>query len=134
MSEQLFFNLSPDLFCIVGTDGYFKKVNLAFERVLGLTNEEILRQEFINFVYPDDRIATTQELEKVKNGTATTSFENRFRCQDGSYRWLSWTIHSTLEQGFLYGVGRDITQRKQTAQAFQENEERLQFIVDASQL
>ncbi len=132
--DQIFFNLSPDLFCIVGTDGYFKKVNPSFERVLGFTIEEILRQEFINLVHPDDRIATTQELEKLKNGTATTSFEHRFRCQNGSYRWISWALHSTLEQDVLYGIGRDITERKQTAQEFLENEERIKFIVDVSRL
>ncbi len=134
ISDQIFFNLSPDLLCIVGTDGYFKKVNPSFERVLGFTIEEILREEFINLVHPDDRIATTQELEKLKNGTATTSFEHRFRCQNGSYRWLSWALHSTLEQDVLYGVGRDITERKQTAQEFLENEERIKFIVDVSRL
>ncbi|MGB3207080.1 MAG: PAS domain-containing protein, partial [Crinalium sp.] len=132
--DQIFFNLSPDLFCIVGTDGYLKKVNPSFERVLGFTIEEILSSTFINLVHPDDRIATTQELEKLKNGTATTSFEHRFRCQNGSYRWISWALHSTLEQDVLYGVGRDITERKQTAQEFLENEERLQFIVDVSRL
>ncbi|HYE76128.1 MAG TPA: PAS domain-containing protein, partial [Blastocatellia bacterium] len=115
-------------------EGYFKKVNPAFERMLGFTAEELLREPFINFVHPDDRARTTQEVENLKRGTPTACFENRYKSKNGSYRWLDWTIHAELSEGVLYGIGRDITESKQTTQAFQENEERLQFIVDVSRL
>lgn len=119
---------------MVGMDGYFKKVNPAFERVLGLTAEELLREELLSLVHSDDKAATSQEVEKLKKGTLTASFENRFRCQDGSYRWVDWTLHSAHSEGVLYGIGRDITDRKQTEQGFQEKEEHLQFILNVSGL
>jgi len=129
--EQIFFNLSPDLFCLVGTDGYFKKVNPAFETMLGFTAEEILREVFINFVHPDDRITTIHELEKLQIGTAKTSFENRFRCQDGSYRWLSWTIHSALSEDVLYAIGRDITDKRQKEETLHDIRTRLEAALNA---
>jgi len=133
-SEYLFVNLSPDLFCIVGMEGYFKKVNPAFERMLGFTAEELLREPFINFVHPDDRARTTQEVKNLQRGTATASFENRYKCKNGSYRWLDWTIHAELSEGVLYAIGRNITDSKQRQQAIQEQEDRFQFILDVSGL
>ncbi|HEY9691950.1 MAG TPA: PAS domain-containing protein [Oculatellaceae cyanobacterium] len=129
--EQIFFNLSPDLFCLLGTDGYFKKVNPTFERVLGFTIEEILKEAFINLVHPDDRIATIHEVEKLQIGTTKTSFENRWRCQDGSYRWLSWTIYSALSEDVLYGIGRDTTEQKQNEETLHDTRTRLEAALNA---
>ena len=133
-AEKLFFNLSSDLFCIAGMDGYFKKVNPAFEKMLGFSAEELLKEEFISLVYPDDKAATLEEVEKLKRGTPTASFKNRFRCKDGSYRWLDWTLQEALSEGVLYGIGREINPRKQAEQAFHDNEERLQFVLDVSRI
>jgi PAS domain S-box-containing protein len=106
-----FFSLSLDLLSVSGRDGYFQRVNPAFTRTFGYPEVELLEQLFISFVHADDRDATIAELERLAQGQPTHGFEHRFRCRDGSLRWLSWTAVATPE-GLVYAAARDVTQRK----------------------
>ncbi len=109
---ELFFTLSLDLMCIIGFDGYFKRLNPAWEEVLGFNHAELLSQPFIDFVHPADREPTRVELQRHIAGSNTRNFENRYRCKDGSYRWFSWKTLSPAEQS-IYVVARDVTLEKQ---------------------
>ena len=109
--DQLF-NLSLDLFCIAGFDGYFKRINPAWEKTLGISKEELLARPYIDFVHPDDREATLGEAKRMGAGTVTFSFENRYRCGDGTYIWLLWNATPSSDQKLIFAVARDITLRK----------------------
>jgi PAS domain S-box-containing protein len=119
-----FINLSIDLFCIAGFDGFFKNLNPSWERVLGYTIEELLTKPQIEFVHPEDQAATLVERGRLRQQEITLGFENRYLCKDGSYRWFSWNAVSKPEQGLFYAVVRDITERKHADAAIRENEER----------
>ncbi len=109
-SERLFM-LSPALLCIAGTDGYFKRVNPAFHAKLGHTEAVLLSRPFIEFVHPDDRQSTLDEVGKLATGIPAVHFENRYRHADGSYRWLLWNT-TPVEEELLYAAAIDITERK----------------------
>lgn len=111
--QERLFDLSLDMLCVAGVDGYFKSINHAFERTLGHRSEELLARPFIEFVHPDDRAATEREMEKLSSGALTLHFENRYRCANGTYKWLSWTTYPDPE-GLLFAVARDITVQKAT--------------------
>lgn len=107
-----FFNLSLDMFCIAGVDGSFKRVNSSFLTTLGYNSEEMIHQNMLSFVHPDDVEITKQELEKLSNGFPSVNFENRWLTNDGQYRWLAWKS-LPYEEGIIYATARDITLAKQ---------------------
>jgi PAS domain S-box-containing protein len=110
-----FFILSLDLLCIVGYDGFFKRVNPAWERVLGYTEAELLSRPYIELVHPDDRRATAAESTKAE-GHDVFHFENRYLHKDGTLRWLLWTSTPFPERQVVYAAARDITERKAAEQ------------------
>ncbi len=111
--REAFFTLSLDMLCIATTEGYFHKVNHAFERTLGYRSDELLAQPFFAFIHPDDVERTRAEVAKLRSGIDTVSFENRYRHKDGSYRWLKWTTPAPLPGSrYLYAVARDVSADK----------------------
>ena len=119
------FRLSLDLMCVAGLDGYFKKVNPAFERVLGYDRQELLSRQFIEFVHPDDQEATLEEVGSLAGGALTIDFENRYRTQSGEYRWLAWRSAPDVETGLIYAVARDITDQKRNQMLLKSRTEEL---------
>jgi PAS domain S-box-containing protein len=127
-----FFTLSPDMFCIAGFDGYFKRMNPAWEGLLGYNMEELLAEPFLHFVHPDDHEKTLAEIKKLVGGDKTISFENRYRCKDGSFKWLLWNAAQATGQQLIYAAARDITERKLSEEATRASEERFRTLVDHS--
>ena len=119
--QERFFALSIDLLCFLDFNGYFKRLNPAWERALGFTCEELMSRPFIEFVHPDDRERTLLQNTEVRGGGKALSFENRYLCKDGSYRWLRWNAAPDDGQKTIYSVARDITDRKR----LEEERERL---------
>ncbi len=107
-----FLSLSLDLFCIAGLDGYFKRLNPAWQGLLGFTTQELMARPYAEFVHPDDLQATAAETQRLRNHELTFTFENRYRCKDGSYKWLSWNAVSVPQHGSIFAVARDMTERK----------------------
>ncbi|MEG4801752.1 PAS domain S-box protein [Microcoleus sp. ARI1-B5] len=114
-----FFTISLDLLCIVGFDGYFRRLNPAWSNALGYSSAELFAKPMLEFVHPDDREATAAEGAKLIAGTSSISFENRYMCKDGSYKCLLWTASPFSEEGLIYSVGHDITSRKQAESQLQ---------------
>ncbi|EAW37288.1 PAS domain S-box protein [Lyngbya sp. PCC 8106] len=126
-----FFNQSVGLFCIAGSDGYFKRINPEFQSLLGYSKAELLSQPLSSFVHPEDQARTEAEFAPLTRGIPCRDFENRYRCRDGSYRWLSWTA-TPFKQGLLYAVARDITRYKQIEQQLQTSQKRYATLSEIS--
>ncbi len=128
--EKLF-QLSLDLICIAGADGYFKKINPAFTTLLGYSEKELLETPFIQFIHPDDREATLQEVESQLKGSPTLYFENRYLHKDGSIRWLAWNAHAA-DGGLLYAIARDITGQKRKEENLSFEMRELREVVESN--
>jgi two-component system, sensor histidine kinase and response regulator len=118
-----FFNDSLDMLCIADFEGYFKRLNPAWEQTLGFSADELCRHPFLDFVHPDDRKITIAEMKQVSEGANTISFENRYRCKDGSYKWLLWTATPLVSQKVIYADARDITERKLSEESIRKLKE-----------
>jgi len=104
-----FFELTPDLFCIAGMDGYFRRVNANFSRVLGHPTAQLLAEPFLNFVHPDDHGRTTDVLADLARGELCVRFRNRYRDARGDYHWFEWQAKPLVGEGMIFAVARDVT-------------------------
>ncbi|MCP2726868.1 PAS domain S-box protein [Limnofasciculus baicalensis] len=127
-----FFALSIDMLCIAGFDGYFKRLNPAWETILGFTTEELLAKPYLDLIHPDDIESTIAEAQKLTTGVETICFENRYRCKDGSYRWILWNATPWIEQGLIYCVAHDITKRKETEATLKYSQSLLAGVLNSS--
>lgn len=129
VAGNTFFNLSRDML-IISSNDTFLKVNPATTKILGYTEQELLGKPFMSFVYPKDIDSTMQEVSKLKSGTITANFENRFVCKDGSLKWLNWTTYPDVETGLLYAVARDVTANKEYEESLKGSDTFFNMSVD----
>jgi PAS domain S-box-containing protein len=121
---NLFFEYSLDIMVLIGFDNRIKQINPSFERILGWKKEEVISKFFQDFLHPDDIERSSAEANAHQTGKEAIRFENRYRCKDGSYRWISWNSHPLPEKQIVVGIGRDITERKNAEDALKQSEKR----------
>jgi PAS domain S-box-containing protein len=117
--RDLLFMLSDDLMCVATFEGRLDQVNPAWTRKLGWSEEELTGRPSIDFVVPEDRELTLNARNEVKQGQHVTHLENRYRCKDGSFRWLSWRSHPMVDVKKVFCVARDITEYKKIEHCLQ---------------
>ncbi len=110
--------------------GYFTECNPALSTILGFSSKEFLVRPFIEFIHPDDRQSTIDEVEKQLKGIPVARFENRYICKDGSYKWLEWRATAADKKGIVYAAAIDVTVRKQAEEALRENEKRYKELIE----
>lgn len=109
---ELFFELSADLFCVAGYDGYLKMVNPAVSKLLGYSREELLSRPINSFIHPEDVEITMQYRNTLMKGIPLQHYENRYITQTGDAIWLSWTSMPVEEQQLIYAVAKNISHKK----------------------
>jgi PAS domain S-box-containing protein len=117
-----YFDLSLDLMAISDDEGNFVRVNPAFAQTLGYTTEEVIERPFTDFIHPDDLERTATQYANQGAGGKAVGFENRYRCKDGSYRWLMWSA-SPIEDGRIYATARDVTERREMEEELRASRE-----------
>jgi PAS domain S-box-containing protein len=110
------FDLSPDLLCAVSLDGYFQRVNPAFERTLGYEADELLSRSLLELVHTDDRARTAKMIAELPETRHVSDFENRCVRVDGAVRWLQWNARAMPERSVVYAAARDVTENRMLSQ------------------
>ncbi|SHH04861.1 PAS domain S-box protein [Pedobacter caeni] len=130
---EKFYELSNDLICISDLDGQLKRINPAFEKVLGWSEEYILSRNFLSLIHPDDLEACAKELDKLSAGQNTTNFTSRCKTIHGDYKILQWTSTPEPGTGNIFGIARDITLESLRTEQIKESENKLRSIFENSQ-
>lgn len=117
---ELFFGLALDMLCVAGFDGYFKVLNPMWTKTLGWTDEELRAKPFLDFVHPDDKQSTQEAAAALGQGSNVISFANRYKCKDGSYRWVMWNSYALVEREMILAVAKDVTELKQSEEKVSE--------------
>ena len=125
-----YFELSRDLVCTAGFDGYFKQLNPSWTEALGWTEEELRSRPFVEFVHDDDRARTEEESAGLRAGGVTIDFVNRFATKDGGWRWIEWSSMAIIDEELIYASARDVTQRKVIEAALERSDHRTRQIVE----
>ncbi len=130
LKEELdqFFSVVSDLLCVANTDGYFRRLNPSWERVLGYSKEELTSKPFATFVHPEDVEPTRQAIAAQVKQQPIFNFINRYRTKDGSYRWLEW--NAIPVGNMIYASARDITERKAIEESLRTQAEELRLFYD----
>ena len=108
---QRFFNLAVDMFCIASRDGFFLRNSRSFITTLGYSETELKSMPFIEFVHPEDRARTMDEVDFMFRGGTSRNFENRYRKKSGEYITLSWTATFDQESQLIYAAAKDVTEK-----------------------
>jgi PAS domain S-box-containing protein len=124
-----YFSASLDLLCIADQSGRFLRLNPEWEKTLGYPVEALLGRQFIDLVHPEDQETTLASLSRLGAQQEVLSFENRYRCQDGSYRWIEWRSHP--QGDLIYAAARDVTDRKRIEMALSASERKLSTLFDS---
>lgn len=121
-----YFTSSLDLLCIADKNGYFLRLNPEWEKVLGYPLEDLIGKPFMSFVHPQDVAPTLAVMSKLKLNPQEEihNFENRYRCRDGSYKWIEWRSKPLGEM--IYAVARDVTERKRVETELRETNRQLE--------
>ena len=122
------FNLSVDMLAVGGFDGSFHQLNPAWVRVLGWSRDDILGERLLHFIHRDDRKTMEDTLRTLQEGEPVGGVQSRFRCRDGSFRWLSWSSYPYPDHQLIFSVVRDVTEQKEAETKLLEYQDRLRFL------
>nr|WP_294906606.1 PAS domain S-box protein [uncultured Lacibacter sp.] len=107
-----FFELTPDLVCIAGKDGYFRRVNQSVITKLEYTKEELFATPISEFIHPEDKAFTQEHRNKLINGQPLVNFQNRYVSKSGKILWLNWTSVYFPEREVVFAIAKDVTEKR----------------------
>jgi len=129
-TEELenFFSVNLDLLCIADTGGNFIKTNEAWAEILGYATDDLNHRKFLDFVHPDDIDSTLLAMGDLESQKNILNFVNRYRCKDGSYRYIEW--RSFPRGNLIYAAARDITERIENVRKLEESERKYRLLTE----
>jgi PAS domain S-box-containing protein len=127
------FETSNDLLGVFSLEGKFIKLNPAFSKILGWSDEQFMSKSFIEFVHPEDRNSTLRAIKSLAEGESLSNFTNRYIIKSGDVRWIEWTCIPELESGMVYTIGRDVTEFTNKKKSLTRSEQKYRGLFEKNQ-
>lgn len=105
---ETLFTLSLDIMAIIDKSGKFKKINKAFQNILGWDEYTILNN-LSELIHPDDAEKSNLEWEDLIKDEKLNSFTQRLKTKSGQYKTFQWQTSPDPDSGDILAVARDIT-------------------------
>lgn len=105
-----YFRESLDLLAVADGSARLRRVNPAWQKTLGHSEEEIVGRRPFWMMHPDDRKDAIASALQAAMGQPLVDARVRFVATDGTEKWLSWNVTPVGADGLAYAVGRDITE------------------------
>ncbi|MES3517295.1 MAG: PAS domain-containing sensor histidine kinase [Natronomonas sp.] len=108
---------TSDVITVVAADGTIQYQSPNCENVKGWSQEEMLGENILEYVHPEDRQYVMEQFETLREeaGVIDDEVEFRFRTNDDEWVWLAVTGTSAGSTGPIEGyitTSRDITEQK----------------------
>lgn len=127
------FETSNDLLGVLSLEGKFIKLNPAFSKILGWSDEQFMNKSFMEFVHPEDRQNTLQAVEALALGETLSNFTNRYIIKSGEVRWIEWICVPDPESGLAYTIGRDVTEFTTKKESLRRSEQKYRGLFEKNQ-
>jgi len=114
-----FLRTNLDMLCVADKYGNIIEVNQQFEGELGYDAKELEGKRILSFVHKDDLSKTINAIRDLKKNIPLVGFINRYRCKDGTYKYLEW--HSQPQGNYMYASARDITKKIESEKEIKKN-------------
>jgi len=125
---EAFFDIAPDLLCILDLEGRIVRIGASFSRILSQSPDQLMGTPYVDLVPPKERELTAAALREVARGTPLKGAQGRVRSSDGSTRVLEW--NALQSDGHIFGVARDITHRLEQEREQRRADERLRHLTE----
>jgi len=124
-------NLTPQILCMVYFSGRIKYANPAFNNIFGYSNDEIKDLNIFSIIHSADKANQNKILELAHKGRKNTvNIEFRYKCKDGSFKWISWNLKFEWDEKIVYGAGSDISNKMNLEQTIYASNEKLNAIIE----
>lgn len=123
-----FFEMTPDLVCVVNKEGYFQRVNQSVIKKFGYSIEELMSKPVSSFIHPDDKEMTAARRTNLLNGQPLLNFQNRYIAKDGTVVWLDWTSIYFPEREIVFAIAKDVSSSKAAEKEIEERYEKFKSL------
>lgn len=105
-----FFQKAPALMCVLDMENRMLHPNEAWTRVTGHPVKDLHGSLVDERLHPDDRDPARRTSRISLEAQGAIVQESRFRCADGTYRWIEWTMRVIFDRALVYCCARAVDQ------------------------
>jgi len=132
---ELLFKFAGIGMAVVSPDGKWLQVNKALTKIVGYSEEELLKMDFQSITHPEDLDVDLKHVKEILSGKIDSySMEKRYIKKDGSIVWIQLTValakHNNQSPKYFISQIQDINDRKLAEKKLKEKDQQLSLVLE----